>query len=289
MIRIDSHCHVWQLSRDDYDWLAVDDPQFKSIARDFDVNELEATAAKADISKFVLVQAAATENETEYLLSIAGQFESIVGVVGWVDLSDDIAAQSIQRLSSNPLFKGIRPMLQDIKDTQWLLDVPDPKIWTLLSKSGLRFDALVQPRHLPMLHQFCQRYVDLPVVIDHAAKPKIANGSASDFEQWRMSMSKLARETNAYCKLSGLLTEMGLEQIQNAVTLLQPYVDHLLEAFGPERLMWGSDWPVVRMAGDYTPWNDLTFTLLRELNDQDKNAILSSTACNFYGIKGVVS
>lgn len=284
MSRIDSHCHVWKLSRNDYDWLDVDDPNFVSIARDFDVRNLEQAAAPSGIGRFILVQAAATENETDFLLSMADQHESVMGVVGWVDLADEQVAHRIQRFSVSPFFKGVRPMLQDIENTRWLIDIPDESVWTHLSHHGLGLDALVQPRHLEMMYEFCQAQPDLPVVIDHAAKPAIGRANKSDLQHWQQCMTKLANQTNAYCKVSGLLTEMSLEQTPNAVTVLQPYVDHLLNVFGPQRLMWGSDWPVVRMAGSYSSWNDLTLALLQDLNSQDLEAVLSQTAARFYGL-----
>lgn len=282
--RVDAHCHLWQLDRGDYAWLDRSDPKLKKIARDFGVADLTKARKRVGVSQVIVVQAAATEAETEYLLSLADQNQEIAGVVGWVDLSSKNAIASIDKFSTNPSFKGIRPMLQDIEDTNWLLDVPAANVWEILKQKNLRFDALIRPRHLPMTHQFCLQHPELKIVIDHAAKPDIANGDDEAFEFWCSNMAAIANQTHAFCKISGLLTEMRPEQLPNASMILKPIIDHLIESFGPERLMWGSDWPVVRLAGDYNIWNELTLELLQDLNQKSQTSILSGTASRFYGV-----
>lgn len=287
--RIDAHCHLWALDRGDYHWMDVSDPSFAPIARDFDAGDLALMRREADIGDVVLIQAAATEAETEFLLSLADDHDEIKAVVGWVDLSRADAEKQIDRFARNTAFKGIRPMLQDIEDTNWLIKIPQDTIWNHLSDNGLRLDALIKPRHLPMITQFCLDHPNLPIVIDHCAKPEFAKADKSPIDTWLDGILKIANDTHAYCKLSGLLTEMAAEQLPNAYEILKPLVGQLIEAFGAERMMWGSDWPVVCLAGGYARWNDLTQALLKDLDPASQDAILFKSAEQFYGLEGVRS
>lgn len=287
--RIDAHCHLWALDRGDYHWMDVSDPSFAPIARDFDAGDLALMRREADIGDVVLIQAAATEAETEFLLSLADDHDEIKAVVGWVDLSRADAEKQIDKFARNTAFKGIRPMLQDIEDTNWLIKIPQDTIWNHLSDNGLRLDALIKPRHLPMITQFCLDHPNLPIVIDHCAKPEFAKADNSPIDTWLDGILKIANDTHAYCKLSGLLTEMAAEQLPNAYEILKPLVGQLIEAFGAERMMWGSDWPVVCLAGGYARWNDLTQALLKDLDPASQDAILFKSAEQFYGLEGVRS
>jgi L-fuconolactonase len=285
--RIDAHCHLWQLDRGDYDWLDRANPVFGPIARDFTTSDLTERLGAAGIGQAIVVQAAATEAETRFLLSLARTSPHIAGVVGWADLAAPDASERIATLAADPQLKGLRPMLQDIADTDWLLNVPRPGAWQAMAQYGLRFDALVKPRHLPMLLRFCRAHPDLPVVIDHAAKPDLAlPRNNHDMQQWAQGMAALAADTRCCCKLSGLLTEMAPQQLPEAFALLAPVVDDLLGWFGPDRLMWGSDWPVVRMAGSYDIWNGLTDQLIGDLTAAEQAMIRGGTAAQFYGIGG---
>jgi L-fuconolactonase len=273
---IDAHHHVWSLQRGDYGWLTPDLP----IYRDYSLDDLRPLLG--DITTTVLVQAAPTEAETAWLLGVARASAGLVqGVVGWVDMLARDAPDRIAVLARNPLLKGLRPMLQDIDDTEWLLR-PDvqPAIAAMI-ETGLRFDALVQPRHLPMLYTFCARYPNVPVVIDHGAKPAIASGA---WQPWADDIRRLARATSANCKLSGLVTEAGRDWCADD---LRRYVDHLIDCFGPARLMWGSDWPVVNLAGGYSPWRETTFSVLLQLSVEDRHTIVGRTAAEFYALTRV--
>lgn len=285
MERVDAHCHLWDLDRGDYDWLDASDPALKQIARSFDASDLAKVRKHANINRAVVVQAAETLAETEFLLSLADENTEIAGVVGWIDLSHQKAMNWIEQLSSHKAFKGIRPMLQDMDNTNWLIDVPTPEIWKFLVKKNLRLDALVRPRHLPMLSQFCIDNPTLPVVIDHGAKPELGENDPALIQAWMSDIAFIAKETNAYCKVSGLLTEMNETQLANAHDVLKPVIDHLIMCFGPDRLMWGSDWPVVRMAGDYDIWNSLTMDLLKDCDQHSLASILGDTATKFYGLE----
>ena len=273
MMRVDAHHHVWQLHRGDYGWLTPDLP----IHRDHSLDDLRPLLG--DITATVLVQAAPTEAETQFLLETAHCSGGLVrAVVGWVDLAAPDAPLRVSRLARAPLLKGLRPMLQDIEDTEWILR-PEVQAGLIeMAARGLVFDALIQPRHLPIVVTLARLHPALPIVIDHAAKPDIAGGG---FQPWADDIARVAHETAAVCKLSGLLTEAGANQ---TVADLQPYVAHLLDVFGPRRLLWGSDWPVVNLAGDYHRWREATLELLRELPDADRDAILGGTAMTVYGL-----
>ncbi len=275
-MRIDAHQHFWHLARGDYGWLT---PTLASIYRDFGVADLRPHLAAAGITGTVLVQAAPTEAETEFLLGLAAESAGLVkAVVGWVDFEAPDAAHGLERLARNPLLRGVRPMMQDIADTDWMLSAALEPAFRAVVGLGLRFDALVQPRHLANLRRLLDRYPGLELVIDHGAKPRIAAGVR---EPWAAEMRALARETNAWCKLSGLVTEAGAAWTEAD---LRPYAGHLVECFGPERLIWGSDWPVVELAGGYDRWWATTEELLRPLDDASRERILGGNAARFYGI-----
>ena len=271
MTRVDAHHHVWRVDRGDYGWLTPDLP----IHRDYGLDDLRPLLG--DIAATVLVQAAPTDAETQCLLEVARASAGLVrGVVGWTDLSSAEAPLRVARLGREPLLKGLRPMLQDIPDTAWILRPEvQPALFEMAAR-GLVFDALIQPRHLPVVPELGRWHPTLRIVIDHAAKPDIAGGG---FQEWAADIARAACETSALCKLSGLATEAAPDwDVQD----LQPYVAHLLDVFGPHRLSWGSDWPVVNLAGSYARWRDATLELLRDLPDAGRDAVLGGTAAAVY-------
>jgi L-fuconolactonase len=270
MIRVDAHHHVWTIARGDYHWMSAG----LSIARDYGLADLRPLLG--DITATVLVQAADTEAETSFMLDVARQSAGLVrGVVGWTDLAAPRAATRVAELAGDPLIKGLRPMLQDIEDTAWILRPAVQPALVAMARHGLRLDALLKPRHLPIIGELGQRHPELRVVIDHAAKPDIANGA---FQPWASHMALIARETPWCCKLSGLVTEARAEW---TIDDLRPYVDHLLGVFGPDRLMWGSDWPVVTLASNYRRWREAAATLLP---GDAHGAVFGGTAVRFYGL-----
>jgi len=276
MMRVDSHQHFWQLARGDYGWLnAADHPK---IARNYLPRDLAPLLVAGKIDRTILVQAAPTEAETAFLLELASSAPFVAGVVGWIDFAAVGATDKVARLAANPKVVGVRPMIQDIPDSEWMLRPELASVFAALQKNALRFDALVTPRHLPTVEIFLERYEGLAVVIDHGAKPDIV-GAGLDI--WRNSMSRIARTSRASCKLSGLATEAGPDW--NA-EVLKPYVDVLLESFGPARLMWGSDWPVLNEVGDYAGWLKAAETLTGHLSSTDCEQIFGGTAATFYGI-----
>jgi L-fuconolactonase len=275
-MQIDAHQHFWRVDRGDYGWLTPD--AHGVICRDFGPDELAPLIAAAGVERTVLVQAAPTAAETEFLLEIAHATPFVAGVVGWADFEAPDAAERIRAMAADEALLGLRPMLQDLADDAWILRPALAAALDAMEAVGLTFDALVTPRHLPHLARLLERRPELKVVIDHGAKPDIAAGALTD---WAGAMRAIARDTGAVCKLSGLVTEAGAGWTADQLT---PFVDGLLEAFGPARLMWGSDWPVVNEAGGYAAWRAAAAALTARLGAEDRGRIFGGTASAFYGI-----
>lgn len=276
---IDSHFHCWLPARADYGWLdATLNPALAPICRDVAVSDWQAQSVPHGITGGVLVQAAPTEAETHFLLGLADENPAVLGVVGWVDLLAPDAADRIQQLKNHPKLKGLRPMLQDIADESWILKPELAPALQALVEAGLVFDALVKSAHLPHILALAARHPDLKIVIDHAAKPDIAAG---EWQPWADCMAQIASQTAAVCKLSGLMTEAGPNPQPAA---LSPYVEHVLKSFGPHRVLWGSDWPVLELACSYGDWWAQTQQLLGAFGNEEKSAILGGNAARIYGL-----
>jgi len=272
-MRIDAHHHLWALARGDYGWLT---PALAPIYRDFDLSDFKPLLAASRIEGTILVQAAPTEAETLFLLDIAEGAELVRGVVGWTDFDAADAAARIETLAARELLVGLRPMVQDIADEDWLLRPALAPLLTAMAKQRLVFDALVLPRHLTRLIAVVDRHADLPFVLDHCAKPYLATG---DIAQWKQHIAELAQRSNVVCKLSGLVTEARADwQIAD----LRPAVDHVRNCFGPQRLLWGSDWPVVDLAGGYAKWFAATEILLADTTADEKTALFGGNAARVY-------
>jgi L-fuconolactonase len=270
-MRVDAHHHVWQLARGDYGWLTPDLP----IHRDYGLNDL--VPLLDDVAATVLVQAAPTEAETAFMLDVArGSGGLVRGVVGWTDLAAADAPERVAAWAQDKLLRGLRPMLQDIDDTLWILRPEVAAGLAAMARLGLRLDLLVTPRHLPDIPELAQRHPSLAAVVDHGAKPAIAS---CGFGSWAHDIARVAAETPWCCKLSGLVTEARPDWSGED---LRRYVDHLLACFGPQRLMWGSDWPVVDLAGGYTRWQA---TARQLVPDADHAAVFGETAATFYDLR----
>ncbi len=248
---IDAHFHIWQLARSDYGWLT---PASGSIHRDIGLDDWRCVSRPAGITRGVLVQAAPTEAETRFLLQQAHGAADVAGVVGWADMLAGDAPQRIAALAQDPNLKGLRPMLQDIADPDWILQPALTPAFGVMLDCNLTFDALVKPVHLPRIAALAQRYPTLRIVIDHGAKPAIATGQWHD---WADALARLAQQPQVVCKLSGLWNEAAARA---PLTTLEPYARHLLACFGPSRVLWGSDWPVLELAGNYGNWHEAALT-----------------------------
>jgi L-fuconolactonase len=274
-MQIDAHQHFWDPARGDYGWLT---PSLASLYRTFGPADLAPLRERAGVSRSVVVQAAPTVDETRYLLELARDEASVAGVVGWVPMLLPDTPALIGELAAQPKFKGVRPMLQDIPDDDWIAN-PElaPAVDALLAHD-LAFDALIFARHVVPFETFATRFPTLRIVVDHGAKPPIRDGRAG-WQPWADGIARLARLPNLHCKLSGLATEASADW---TVETLQPYVDHLLACFGAERLMWGSDWPVLNLNGDYAQWHAASDRLLRALPATQRDAIFGANAAAFY-------
>ena len=272
-MRIDAHHHVWTLARGDYGWLT---PQLQSIYRDFTLADLASLLAAARIDGTILVQAAPTEAETRFLLDVAASADIVRGVVGWTDFDAEDAEARIESLAAHDLLVGLRPMIQDIADDDWLLRDALTPLMTAMVRHKLVFDALVLPRHLSRLLAVVDRHPDLQFVLDHFGKPALASGEIGG---WRRELAELAERDNIVCKLSGLVTEAKPDwQVDD----LRGAVDHVLDCFGPQRMLWGSDWPVVDLAGGYTKWLAASETLLADLSPDERASVFGGTAARIY-------
>ena len=272
-MRIDAHHHVWTLARGDYGWLT---PQLQSIYRDFTLADLASLLAAARIDGTILVQAAPTEAETRFLLDVAASADIVRGVVGWTDFDAEDAEARIESLAAHDLLVGLRPMIQDIADDDWLLRDALTPLMTAMIRHKLVFDALVLPRHLSRLLAVVDRHPDLQFVLDHFGKPALASGEIGG---WRRELAELAERDNIVCKLSGLVTEAKPDwQVDD----LRGAVDHVLDCFGPPRMLWGSDWPVVDLAGGYTKWLAASETLLADLSPDERASVFGGTAARIY-------
>lgn len=274
-MQIDAHQHYWNPERGDYGWLT---PELAPLYRTFGPDDLAPLRERAGVSRTVVVQAAPTVDETRYLLDLASNEDSIAGIVGWVPMLDPDAPTLIAELAQKPKFKGIRPMLQDLPDDDWIANPALKPAVDALIAHDLAFDALIFTRHVDALDTFIERFPQLRIVIDHGAKPPIRDGSAG-WHAWAEGITRLAKHPHVHCKISGLATEAAQGWTE---TTLRPYVDHLLAAFGPKRLMWGSDWPVLNLNGDYLLWHSIATLLLSSLADGERDAIFGDNAAAFY-------
>ena len=272
-MRIDAHQHYWQVSRGDYGWLT---PALGPIHRDFGPQDLVPLLARHGIERTILVQAAPTEAETAFLLDIAERNHSVAGVVGWCDFDAHDASERIARLSGNPLLVGLRPMVHDIPDENWLARPSLAPAFAAVAAHDLVFDALLRPQHIAPLLAVLDRHPTLAVVVDHAAKPDLISGEIAN---WREDIAAVAARPQTFCKISGLVTEASAGWTTET---LRPAVSHLLAVFGPDRLIWGSDWPVVTLRADYSRWFETVAELLAPLPEADRAAIMGGNAQRLY-------
>jgi len=273
---IDAHFHCWQLARGDYGWLT---PELAPIYRDVQVADWQQHAQAWGVTGGVLVQAAPTAQETAFLLQQAQANPAVLGVVGWIDMLAPDAMEQVAHCAAQPLLKGLRPMLQDLSDPDWILQPAIQPVLRAMAQSGLVLDALIKPVHLPRILALTQAHPDLTVVVDHGAKPLI---EATAMSAWAESMAQLAHQTNpdkVVCKLSGLWTEAPAGQ---PVEVVRPWCEALLTIWGPQRLLWGSDWPVLELAGSYADWRRWTTDLLREWSPQEQADVLGGNARRIY-------
>ena len=274
--RVDSHQHFWQLSRGDYNWLK---PELTLLYKDFLPKQLERELYEINVSQTILVQAEASEDEIYFMLAIAEVNKFVAGVVGWVDIEASNVLGKLAHFCESKYFKGIRPMLQDIDDVNWILKDEFIPMFEFMTKNQLTFDALIRDIHTSNIQILAQRHPDLSIVINHCAKPNL---SKEPSDLWKNGLSNIAACKNVYVKLSGLLTEAPKGPVD--VEVIQPYFDHIIDVFSADRVMWGSDWPVIKLNGDYDTWVSLTQSLLKNHSFKDKRKIWAGNARQFYNL-----
>lgn len=253
-----------------------DNPAVASITRDYGPDDLRANREKLGITKTVLVQAAPTTDETEYLLHLAEQEDSVARVVGWINFEDPSHSEFLKRWATHPKFAGVRPMIQDIPDPQWMHRADVQWAYKSLIDLDLTFDALGFVEHLEPFERLFKTYPSMRTVIDHGMKPHIRD---REFNQWADAMSRIAKSEHVYCKCSGLMTEA---RAGDGIDVIGRYVEHLRAIFPDNRLMWGSDWPVLTLNGDYSAWFTLVETICGKASDQ--TGLFRDAAAEFYRI-----
>jgi L-fuconolactonase len=275
---IDAHQHFWQLDRGDYDWITAEQG---ILFRDYLPRDLKPTLNKHGIDKTIVIQATPTIEETDYLLELYEQHEFIAGVVGWIDLNALSFGEDYHRLREHAGFVGIRPMLQDITDDRWILKPTVMKNVEKMFKDDFPMDMLIYPRHLPIIRELLQAFPKLKAVINHAAKPDIANGL---IDNWRNDIYPIAQYENVYCKISGLITEADHQHWTLAD--ISPYINELVQSFGPSKLMFGSDWPVCLQAGNYGDvYQVFQDSLSGQVSKEARFKMSDENAKKFYNLK----
>lgn len=275
---LDTHHHFWRIARGDYFWMS---PDLGVLYRDYGPEDLEPFLRRAGVGRTILVQAADTEAETEYLLEIAETCDFVAGVCGWLDMEREDFPERLARFMANPWFKSFRPMLQDLAQDDWILK---PRVLENLAHTaavGGRFEVLSKPPQLPHAVEAIRRTPGLKAVINHISKPDIAGGA---MEPWASQIAELRDYPEVYCKLSGMVTEADAASWTPGD--LAPYVAHVLEVFGPDRVMFGSDWPVALLAAEgYGEVVNALRTVVGPLLDADGHAkLFHDNGARFYGL-----
>lgn len=271
---IDSHHHLWRYEAKEYGWI---DDSMKALRRDFLPNDIRKETAAVGIDGVVTVQARQTVEETRWLLELAGQNAFMRGVVGWAPLTQANVGTILTPFAGNPKLKAVRHVIQDEPDPNYILRDDFNQGIAALHHFGLVYDILIFERHLPQAIRFVDRHPNQIFVLDHIAKPRIKDHVISP---WRENIKELAKRPHVYCKVSGMVTEADHQSWKD--TDLDPYFDTVFEAFGPKRLMYGSDWPVCLLATSYSRWFQLVSKKIARFSAAERERIMGGTAIEAY-------
>jgi L-fuconolactonase len=277
-LRIDAHQHFWKYDPVEYDWI---DDEMKAIRRDFLPPDLKKELSAAGIDASIAVQARQTVAETEWLLSLAQTYPYLAAVTGWVPLIDPKLHQLLDRLVINKKLRAVRHVLQGEEDERYMLRRDFQQGIRILSHYNLVYEILIYSRHLPQTIEFVDAHPNQRFVLDHIGKPPI---KAGDMEPWATNLKKLAQRPNILCKVSGVVTEAVYHGWTKAQIL--PYLDVTMEAFGPGRLLFGSDWPVCLVATTYQNWHTLVQEWASKLSGTEQDRLFGGTAAEAYGLAG---
>ncbi|WP_342572840.1 amidohydrolase family protein [Paenibacillus sp. FSL R5-0749] len=275
-MKLDAHQHFWEYSIAEYGWIGE---EMKAIRQSFLPHDLEPILTQSGMDGCIAVQARQSLTETEWLLQLADQYEFIKGVVGWVDLCSDDVRNQLELLASNPVLKGVRHVIQDEPDLQYVLREDFQRGISLLKEYDLAYDLLVSKEQLPYAVDLVKAFPEQRFVLDHLAKPDIKSGILSP---WQEALESLAAQPNTYCKLSGIVTEA--DWASWTPSDFTSYLNIAIEAFGAERLMFGSDWPVSNLAASYSEVYGLIKTHIQSLSESEQQMILGGTCAAFYQI-----
>lgn len=276
-MKIDSHQHFWTYNPDEYGWISY---EMGILKKDYLPDQLQTELLSIGFDGSIVVQARQSLEETEWILNLADQYNFIKGVIGWVDLCSSKVEEQLIQFSSNPKLVGVRHVIHDEQDDNFILRNDFLNGIRFLKKFGLTYDILIFPRHLPNTIQFVSQFPEQVFVLDHIAKPLIKDKKISP---WKEDIEKLARFKNVYCKLSGIVTEADVNNFKEEDFI--PYLDIISAAFGPDRLMIGSDWPVCTLAGTYKNVMKIVLDYIEPLSYYDKNKILGEIAIKVYNLK----
>lgn len=271
---IDSHHHFWDVGMRDYQWMP---PGESVLRRNYLPEDLAPALQQGGVDKTVIVQAHQSVEETTWMLDIAGNSDFVAGVVGWVDLTADDVGDTLDELQANPWFKGVRHIWHDEPDDDWLARPGPVNGLREVAARGLAYDFLVRPQHLKYVPEIMDKVPDLRSVIDHIAKPLIAEKTV---EPWLEDLREVANIPGMMCKVSGMVTEADMDNW--TPDDLAPYVAHVLGMFGYNRLMYGSDWPVCLQAGSYQQVIGAARTTLSSLTPEESAAVFGENAARFY-------
>jgi L-fuconolactonase len=278
---VDAHHHLWNFNEEEFGWMT---PEMERIRRDFTEDDFKKQIRGVPISGSVVVQARQTLAETDWLLSVAAESAVVAGVIGWFPLSDsDVQRELETRLASPQSRKtliGVRHVVQDEPDPNFLFEEAFNTGVSLLEKYNLAYDILIREYQLPQAIDFVDRHPNQVFVLDHIAKPRIAENV---FEPWASRLTDLARRENVFCKVSGVITEA--EWGSWYLDSIRKYLDHAFEAFKPRRIMFGSDWPVCLLAGSYQGWLSTFRDYTGELSKDEVLRVFSGTATEAYGLE----
>jgi L-fuconolactonase len=278
MIKIDAHQHFWDLERFEYPWLQA--ASLEPIRQNYLPVDLRPHLDQCGIDYSIFVQTRHHLDETRWVLDLCAEYPFLAGVVGWVDLQSPECEQQLEELQAHPKFLGVRHVIQDEPDDNFAVQPETLRGLKILERRGVPFDLLFYVKHLPHAVTIAQTCPDLTLVLDHLAKPRIKEHSLTDWEQ---PFRAAAECPNISCKLSGLVTEADWENW--SVDDFRPYLEIALEAFGPARLMFGSDWPVCELAASYTEVYGLIVDTIGELSTDEQAEIVGGTAARVYGIE----
>jgi L-fuconolactonase len=273
-LRIDAHQHFWRYNSSDYVWMT---DAMDVLRHDFLPTDLEVLLAATGMDGSVAVQARQMIGETDWLLSLADRYPFIRGVVGWVDFASPELEAQLERVGAHPKLKGVRELIHDMADVDYATSDEHVGALSLLERFGLTYDLLLKPPHLRPATALVDRFPNQPFVVDHIAKPDIGAGER---EPWERDLRELAQRPNVRCKLSGMVTECGPDG-WNAEQI-RPYLEIVLDAFGSDRIMIGSDWPVCTLAGEYGPVMGVVIDAVSTLSDAERAAILGGNCTRFY-------